>query len=115
TILFIDETDAQHLVVDSFNRNTLGRNSLNNNANMGAGPAALPGAPANQANQPNQAQPNFFGTWQSALGTGLGFLAGNLFGRGSFPSYPYGYYGYPYYPYNYNYYYRYPYYYYYYG
>ncbi|VDM15432.1 unnamed protein product [Wuchereria bancrofti] len=110
TILFIDETDAQLLVVDSFNRNTLGPNSLNNNANRGAGPAAAPGAPGALA---NQAQPNLFGTWQSALGTGLGFLAGSLFGRGlASPSY----YGYPYYPYNYYYrHYPYHYYYYYYG
>ncbi|KAK6105551.1 hypothetical protein QQG55_20675 [Brugia pahangi] len=108
TILFIDEIDAQNLVRDSFNRNILGRDSLNNNANVGAGPAA---PPANQANQANQAQQNSF-PWQTALGAGLGFLAGSWLGRGSTSSYPYGYYAYPYYPYSY-YYHRNPYYYYY--
>nr|CDQ01783.1 Bm12790 [Brugia malayi] len=167
-LLSFDETNAQLLNLNflSFNNNRAGDNSLNGNGNAGARPGA---APANQANQANQAQQNPFGTWQSALGAGLGrintrkgltfietlhqvrlaeslnnngnarfgpaaapanqaqqnpfpwqtalgaglgFLAGTLFNRGSSSPVQYGYYAYPYYP---NYYYRrYPYYYYYY-
>ncbi|KAK6105554.1 hypothetical protein QQG55_20690 [Brugia pahangi] len=109
TILFSNQIYAQVFTLESFNDNFVGRNSLNNNGNAGFGPAAPPANPANQA---NQAQQNPF-PWQTALGAGLGFLAGTLFNRGSSSPVQYGYYGYPYYPYNY-YYRRYPYYYYYY-
>ncbi|VDO41514.1 unnamed protein product [Brugia timori] len=89
--------------------------SLNNNANSGIGRAPANQAnQANQANRANQAQQNSFDGWQTALGAGLGFLAGSWLGRGSSSPYSYGYYGYPYYPYNY-YYGGYPHYYYYYG
>ncbi|VDN83819.1 unnamed protein product [Brugia pahangi] len=99
-MLSLDETNAQlfNLNFLSFNNNRAGDNSLNGNGNAGARPGA---APANQANQANQAQQNPFGTWQSALGAGLGFLAGSFLSRGlssSSSSSTYGYY--PYYSYS---------------
>ncbi|KAK6105552.1 hypothetical protein QQG55_20680 [Brugia pahangi] len=107
-MLSLDETNAQlfNLNFLSFNNNRAGDNSLNGNGNAGARPGA---APANQANQANQAQQNPFGTWQSALGAGLGFLAGSFLSRGLsssssssstygyYPYYSYGSYYYPYY------------------
>ncbi|VDO41513.1 unnamed protein product [Brugia timori] len=98
-LLSFDETNAQLLNLNflSFNNNRAGDNSLNGNGNAGARPGAAPA---------NQAQQNPFGTWQSALGAGLGFLAGSFLSRGlssssssSYSYYPYYSYGSYYYPY----------------
>ncbi|EJW73938.1 hypothetical protein WUBG_15155 [Wuchereria bancrofti] len=95
-MLSCDETNAQLLNFNilSFNNNRAGDNSLNGNGNAGARPSAVPA---------NQAQQNPFGTWQSALGAGLGFLAGSFLGRGLSPSSSFSYGYYPYYSYSYYY------------
>ncbi|VIO95217.1 Uncharacterized protein BM_BM12792 [Brugia malayi] len=81
TTLLMTETDAQlfNLNVLSFNNNRAGNNSLNANGNAGIGAAAT----TDRRVPENQNQQSSFGTWHTALGAGLGFLAGSYFGSSS--------------------------------